>query len=66
MLGCLGVTFGPSDKAPTEYAATGPAEDFAESVRFYVTQPDKLMERSPLRYRYLKNSVFCGYEYGSN
>lgn len=70
MLGCLGVAGGgfatPPGGAPTEYAATGPAEDFAESVRFYVTQPDKLLERSPLRYRYLKNDVFCGYEYGTN
>lgn len=70
MLGCLGVAGGgfatPPGGAPTEYAATGPAEDFAESVRFYVTQPDKLRERSPLRYRYLKNDVFCGYEYGTN
>lgn len=70
MLGCLGVAGGgfatPPAGAPSEYAATGPAEDFAESVRFYVTQPDKLRERSPLRYRYLKNSAFCGYEYGTN
>lgn len=70
MLGCLGVAGGgfatPPGGAPSEYAATGPAEDFAESVRFYVTQPDKLRERSPLRYRYLKNDVFCGYEYGTN
>lgn len=70
MLGCLGVAGGgfatPPDGAPTEYAATSPAEDFAESIRFYVTQPDKLRELSPLRYRYLKNKVFCGYEYGSN
>lgn len=68
MLGCLGVVGGgfatPPLDAPSEYAATGPAEDFAESVRFYVTQPDKLLERSPSRYRYLKNTVFCGYEYG--
>lgn len=70
MLGCLGVVGGgfatPTAEAPTAYAATSPAEDFAESVRFYVTQPDKLKERSWLRYRYLKDNVFCGYEYGSN
>lgn len=68
MLGCLGVVGGgfatPPPDAPSEYAATGPAEDFAESVRFYVTQPDKLRERSLSRYRYLKDDVFCGYEYG--
>lgn len=70
MLGCLGVVGGgfatPPPEAPTEYAETSPAEDFAESVRFYVTQPDKLRERSPSRYRYLKENTFCGYEYGSN
>ena len=70
MLGCLGVVGGgfatPPDGAPSEYAATGPAEDFAESVRFYVTQPDKLLKLSPLRYRYLRDNTFCGYEYGTN
>ena len=52
-----------SQEAPTKYAGANFSEDLAESTRLYVTQPELLKTRSPIRYNYVKDNLFCGYEY---
>ncbi|MCC7441164.1 MAG: hypothetical protein IT285_06010 [Bdellovibrionales bacterium] len=48
------------------YAATNPSEDFAESVVAYRYVPDELEARCPEKYRYMKELVFDGIEYGTD
>ncbi len=52
-----------SAESPTIYGQSNFSEDFAESVRLYVTQPQLLKESSQNRYYFLKQNVFCNYEY---
>lgn len=48
----------------SEYAKTNPYEDFAESYRTYIEDPDLLKFMNPAKYEFLKNIVFFGREYG--
>jgi hypothetical protein len=47
----------------TEYAATSPYEDLAESVSMYRTNPERLFKAEPLKYAYLKHLVFGDQDY---
>lgn len=49
---------------PTDYAATNPLEDMAESVRLYYSDPAKLKSISPSRYDFIKKYIMCGKEFG--
>lgn len=49
----------------SEYAKTNPSEDFAESYRYYIIDPELLKFMSPGKYEFMKNLVFNGREYGS-
>lgn len=46
-----------------DYAATSPAEDFAEAVANYVFRPKYLKDISPDKYEFLKSNIFKGKEY---
>jgi len=52
--------------APSYYAMTNPAEDFAETVTAYRTHPQYLKSLSPARYDFMKEVVFAGREYLSD
>ncbi|MBN1217469.1 MAG: hypothetical protein JXM69_00955 [Anaerolineae bacterium] len=47
----------------SDYARTDEFEDFAESYRVYVRQPQILQLYSPLKYEFLRVNVFDGFEY---
>lgn len=49
----------------SEYAKTNPSEDFAESYRYYINDPELLKFMNPGKYEFMKNLVFNGREYGS-
>ncbi len=51
------------NQLPTDYAATGPSEDLAESVMLYVFDPTRLMNRSSARYAFIRDRIFGGLEY---
>ena len=40
-----------------------PNEDMAESISFYITNPDKLRSRSPAKYEFIQNRVMHGTRY---
>ena len=40
-----------------------PDEDMAESISFYITNPDKLRARAPAKYEFIKNRVMHGARY---
>ena len=40
-----------------------PDEDMAESISFYITNPDKLRSRSPAKYEFIQNRVMHGTRY---
>ena len=40
-----------------------PNEDMAESISFYITNPDKLRSRSPAKYKFIQNRVMHGTRY---
>lgn len=65
VLGCPGANLELPPDLPTEYAVKtrNPLEDMAESVRLYVTDPDRLIEISPRRYNFVKERIMCGTEY---
>lgn len=46
------------------YATTDVYEDFAESYRVYVHDPDLLQFVSPDKYEFMRTAVFAGREYG--
>lgn len=48
----------------SEYAKTNPYEDFAESYRTYIEDPELLKFMNPAKYEFMKNIVFFGREYG--
>lgn len=48
---------------PSRYAMKDVFEDFAESFVFYRYNPDRLRERSPERYGFMKQFVFGGKEF---
>ncbi|MBI3033532.1 hypothetical protein HYY72_00035 [Candidatus Woesearchaeota archaeon] len=48
---------------PSEYASANPKEDMAESVAFYVYDPEYLSEISPARYSWIKQNLFDGKEF---
>ncbi len=54
------------DTFSSEYGATNPAEDFAESVSSYRYNPAILKLKSPEKYQYIKETVFDGLEYSSS
>ena len=43
--------------------AKNPDEDMAESISFYITNPDKLRSRSPAKYKFIQNRVMHGTRY---
>ena len=48
----------------SEYAhAVNPDEDMAESISFYIVNPDKLRSRSPAKYEFIQNRVMHGTRY---
>ena len=47
----------------SDYARTDEFEDFAETYRVYVLQPESLQLLSPVKYRFLQVEVFAGREY---
>jgi len=47
----------------SEYAQTSVYEDFAETYRSYVLDPDKLKFFSPDKYEFMRSEVFSGQEY---
>ena len=47
----------------SDYARTNEFEDFAESYRAYVLDPEKLLLYSPVKYEFIRVEVFDGYEY---
>ncbi|MBS1959578.1 MAG: hypothetical protein JST80_08920 [Bdellovibrionales bacterium] len=42
----------------TSYSRTSPAEDFAESVGYFRMKPEWVQEKSPLKYRYIREKVY--------
>lgn len=50
-------------KFVTNYAATKPLEDFAESCAYYVHDPNELLKKAPEKYDFMKNKVFHGKEF---
>lgn len=50
-------------KFVTDYAATQPAEDLADSAAYYILEPRKLKRIDPEKYNYIKNNLFGGKEY---
>jgi hypothetical protein len=47
----------------TDYARTDEFEDFAESYRAYVREPQNLLLYSPVKYEFMRVEVFAGQEY---
>lgn len=48
----------------TSYAhGSNPDEDMAESISFYITNPDKLRARAPAKYEFIQNRVMHGTRY---
>ena len=43
--------------------AKNPNEDMAESISFYIVQPDKLRSRSPAKYEFIQNRIMHGTRY---
>ena len=48
------------------YGGENPMEDFAESVTAYRYNPERMKEKCPQKYDYLKENVFNGWEYINN
>lgn len=46
-----------------DYASEDPAEDFSESLAYYVMHPKELLRLDPKKYNYYKNKIFGGREY---
>ena len=42
----------------SDYAKTSPAEDYAESCMNYVLHPEKLKEKAPVKYAFMKANLF--------
>ncbi len=55
----------PEKKFVREYAASSPAEDFAESAAYYVYEPQKFKKLDPEKYDFIKNKLFGGKEYNN-
>jgi hypothetical protein len=47
----------------SDYAMTNKYEDFAESYKIYVRDPEILQVMSPEKYAFLRDSIFSGREY---
>ena len=47
----------------SDYARTDEFEDFAESYRAYVREPQRLLLYSPAKYEFMRVEVFAGQEY---
>ena len=48
----------------TAYAhSANPDEDMAESISFYITNPDKLLFRAPAKYEFIQNRIMHGTRY---
>lgn len=47
----------------TRYAETNVVEDFAESVAWYIENPELSLTKTPEKYNFLKNKIFHGQEY---
>lgn len=55
-----------SHELPSEYAKTNPAEDLAESVVAYRYNSKNFKRKSPSRYKFIKEKIFNGVEFGSS
>lgn len=51
------------DNFVSDYAASNPAEDFAETIVSFRFSPEKLQKVSPEKYKFIKEKVFGGVEY---
>lgn len=56
-------TAGKSAQLLSSNSTKSPQEDFAEAVTAYRYAPDKLRDKSPQKYEFLKHRVFEGVEY---
>lgn len=54
------------NKCVSEYARTNSHEDFAESYKAYIHDPESLKKANPEKYNYMRDSVFSGREYEIN
>ena len=48
-----------------DYSKSSPAEDFADSIAAFVTNPDLLLERAPNKYEFISKRFFDGNRYDS-
>jgi len=53
----------PGSTPPSRYGGTSPTEDLADSVKFYVYDPDRLKNASLVRYNFIRDNIFGGLEY---
>ncbi len=53
----------PKDKFVSEYAKKDHFEDFAESYRYYLRNPEELKKASVEKYDFMRDHVFSGREY---
>lgn len=53
----------PDAKFVSWYAETAPAEDYAESCMNYILHPQKLKEKAPEKYAWMKANLFNNKEY---
>lgn len=49
----------------TEYAATGASEDFAESLAYFILDPDLLLAKAPHKFEFISQNLFGGARYDS-
>lgn len=52
-----GKAMASGEPPPTNYAMNSPAEDFAESIRLYFTDPQRLKNSAPKRYTVIKKLI---------
>jgi hypothetical protein len=52
-----------NDSFVSWYAATSPAEDYAETCMNYVLHPEVLEKKAPAKYAYMKKQTFKGLEF---
>lgn len=55
----------PNAKFVSDYASTQPAEDYAETCANYILKPEKLMEKAPEKYAFMKKNIFNNKEFNN-
>ncbi|MBS1959804.1 MAG: hypothetical protein JST80_10055 [Bdellovibrionales bacterium] len=54
---------GTSKNFVTWYAPTSPSEDFAESMAYFILDPDTLLDKAPTKFEYISKNFFGGKKY---